>query len=575
MKFKVASILVALWLALGQTIIPAADNKPNVLDILAQRSERTLEERLMDAAVLNRPDQIEELVRQGAKVDARRPDFQTPLMWCALDRHVDSVRALIKAKADVNATADRGHTALMVAARNGSTAVVHLLLAAKAHVDAKMEGGTTALHQAAEAGNVEVIELLLAAGADISARNEWLGTPLHYANWNVDVARCLLRHGCPIDAPGCENIFGAPALSTTAAFGHSEATKVIKLLLQAGADINAQDKLGGTPLMWAIQPKKTDVLELLIQSHADLNKTNFLGWTALMEAKFRKKDEAARLLQEAGGKERKNLSFSAAMGDLAAVNSILAESGADRPSPGDLVNALCWAVSEKHTGITQRLLAHGANPNMRGCFGLTPLILVCGQAGDSAIARQLLAAGANVNQTGSRGITALMRAVETMPAEFVKELITKGAHVNATDDYDNTAFVRAARKGNLKNMEVLLQHGARIDDGKLDEYDSLHALQAPLRGAIVRGDLKVVEFLLAHGSDANARHRHGVTPLMDAAQHGKVDVAKLLIAHGANVSAKADCDYNNTAIKLAEHSCLPCREEMVELLRQSSPASKK
>ncbi|MBI5821210.1 MAG: ankyrin repeat domain-containing protein [Verrucomicrobia bacterium] len=576
MNFKVALVPAALWLAFGQTIVTAADNKPNVLDILAQRSERTLEECLMDAALANRPDEIEELVRQGAKVDARRPDFQTPLMWCSLDRHVDSVRALIKAGADVNATADRGHTALMVAARNGSTAVVRILLAAKAHVDAKMEGGTTALHQAAEAGNVEVIELLLAAGADISARNEWVGTPLHYANWNADVTRCLLRHGCPIDAPGCEDIYGAPALSTTAAFGHSEAIKVLKLLLEAGANINAQDQIGKTALMHATQLKKTDVLKLLIQSHADLNRTNFLGWTALMEAKFRKKDEAARLLQEAGGKERKNLSFSAAMGDLAAVNSMLAESGDDRPSPSDLANALCLAVREKHAGVTRLLLAHGANPDMReNNTGSTPLTLACGRENDPAIARQLLAAGANVNQTGSRGITALMRAVETMPAEFVKELIAKGAHVNATDDHGNTAFVRAARKGNLKNMEVLLQHGARIDDGKLDEYDSLHALQAPLRGAIVRGDLKVVEFLLAHGSDANARHRHGVTPLMYAAQHGKVDVAKLLILHGANVSAKADCDYNNTAIKLAEHSCLPCREEMVELLRQSSSASKK
>lgn len=573
MKFKVAPVLAALWLALGQTIISAADNKPNVLDILAQRSERTLEERLMDAAVSNRPDLIEELVRQGAKVDARRPDFQTPLIWCSLDRHVDSVRALIKAGADVNATADGGHTALMVAARNGSAAVVRILLAAKAHVDARMKGGMTALHQAAEAGNVEVIELLLAAGADISARNESVGTPLHYAGRNPDVARCLLKHGCPVDAPGNEDSLGMPALSSTVAFGNTE---VIKLLLEAGANINAQDQRGETALMWAAQLGKTDVLKLLIQSHADLNRTNSLGWTAMMEAKFRKNDEAARLLQEAGGKEHKNLSFSAAMGDLAAVNSITAESGNNSPSRSDLCHALCCAVRNKQSSITQQLLAHSANPDMReNGTGLTPLILACGQAGDRSIARQLLAAGANVNQTASRGITALMCAVETMPAAFVNELIAKGARVNDADDYGNTAFVRAARKGNLKNMEVLLQHGARIDDGKLDEHDSLHALQAPLRGAIVRGDLKVVEFLLAHGADTNARHRHGVTPLMYAAQSGKVDVAKLLIAHGANVSAKADCDYNNTALKLAEHSCLPCSWDMIELLRRSSSVSKK
>ncbi len=572
MNLTVALVLAALWLALGQTIVPAADSKTNTLDTLLGAANKTLEEHLMDAVSSNRPDQIKELVRQGAKVDARSPDFQTLLIRYSDHRSVDSVRALIKAGADVNATTDRGHTALMTAARNGSTAVVRILLAAKADVNAKAEGGMTALHQAAEAGNVEVIELLLAAGADISARNEWAGTPLHYAVQNANVARCLLKHGCRVDAPGNEDCLGMPALSLATVFGNSE---VIKLLLEAGANINAQDQTGKTALMHSIQPKKADVLELLIQSHADLNKTDSLGWTALMEAKFRKNDEAARLLQQAGGTEHKNLSFSAAMGDLAAVNSILAESGADRPSPSDLVNALCWAARKKHTAIVQQLLVHGANPNMRECSGMTPLIAACGQTGDPAIARQLLAAGANVNQTGRRGITALMYASETMPAELVNELVLKGASVNATDDYGNTAFVRAARKGNLKNMKVLLQHGARIDDGKLDEYDSLHALQAPLRGAIVRGDLKVVEFLLAHGSDANARHRHGVTLLMYAAQHGKVDVAKLLITHGANVSAKADCDYDNTAIKLAEHSCLPCRQEMIELLRQSTSSSMK
>ncbi len=528
----------------------------------------------MDAVSSNRPDQVEDLVRQGAKVDARWPDFQTPLIMFSNHRYVDSVQALIKAGADVNATNDRGLTALMTAARNGSADVVRTLLAAKARVDAKSEGGITALHEAVSVGNIEVIELLLAAGADISARSEWFGTPLHYAAWNADVARCLLRHGCPVDAPGNEDCLDMPPLSAAVAFGNS--SEVIKLLLEARANVNAQDKRGETALMWAAQLGKTNALTLLIPSHADLNRTNSQGWTALMEAKFRKNDEATRLLQEAGGKERQNLSFSAAMGDPAAVNSILAESGDDRPSRSDLGNALCCAVRKKHAGITQQLLGHGANPDMRESgFELTPLIQACDHTGDPAIARQLLAAGANVNQTARRRTTALMYAAETMPAEFVNELIAKGARVNAADDYGNTAFVRAARKGNLENMEMLLQHGARIGDGKLDEYDSPWRLQAPMRGAICRGDLKVVGFLLAHGADANARHRHGVTPLMCAVRHGKVDVAKLLIAHGANVSAKADCDYDNTAIKLAEHSCLPGRREMIELLCQSIPPSRK
>ena len=76
----------------------------------------------------------------------------------------------------------------------------------------------------------------------------------------------------------------------------------------------------------------------------------------------------------------------------------------------------------------------------------------------------------------------------------------------------------------------------------------------PIVTAALRGGVKVVDFLLAHGADIDTEDSHGKTVLMYAVQYGQEDAVKLLIARGANVFAQADYDYNNTALKLAENT---------------------
>jgi len=562
MILRIGFTLAILLLALGTTPTLAAEVKQATrAPRTASTPGKTLNERLIEAARNGHLDEVEALIRDGAKVDARSDSLSTPLIIAASTGHVAIVQALLKAGADVDAKNGDGATALMEASWAGDAPLVHILLDAKAQVNLKDDVGHTALHRAARAGKTEVIELLLAAGADKSAQSSFFGTPLHNAavKGNTDAVRCLLRHGCPVNVRDED---GSTPLHLAVIRGSDD---VIKALLEAGADINAQSTADGrTALMWAADQSQLAVLKFLLQSHADLNKTDNQGWTALMLARINGQDEAARILKQAGGEEHTNLSYASATGDLAAVRSLLAEHGTNHPSKTELGDALCLAAEKHHADVVKELLAHGADPNTRLNGDWTPLLFACRR--DVGIARQLLAAGADVNQPRSSGTTPLMYAACTydMPAEFVNELISKGAHVNATTKNGDTAVGWAALGGKLENMKVLVQHGAdiKIHVGKPDGYPGW-----PLIRAISQGDIKLVDFLLAHGADINDGGGHGKTPLMYmyALRNDNVDVVKLLIARGANVFAQADYDYNNTALKLTENT--DNKSEIAGLLR--------
>lgn len=103
------------------------------------------------------------------------------LIRSAKEGRLEDVRDLLKQGADVNARTDSGATALMWACFFGKLEVVNELLRNGADVNAKDNKGWTALMTAAEQGYPEVMELLIAKGADVNAKNAESQTALTYA----------------------------------------------------------------------------------------------------------------------------------------------------------------------------------------------------------------------------------------------------------------------------------------------------------------------------------------------------------------------------------------------------------
>ena len=121
------------------------------------------------------------------------------------------------------------------------------------------------IHDAAKAGDVAEVKKLLASGVKVGAKEEERGwTPLHLAT--LEVAKVLLKAGAKVDA---RTTAGVTPLHTAAWTGRAD---VIKFLLSAGAAANAKDKDGRTPFDLAKDHdilKGTDVYRELREAQYD------------------------------------------------------------------------------------------------------------------------------------------------------------------------------------------------------------------------------------------------------------------------------------------------------------------
>lgn len=109
-----------------------------------------------------------------------------------------------------------------------------------------------------------------------------------------------IKHLLKLGADANWQFWGLPALQIAAFDGETE---TVKTLLGAGADVDALTVHGQqTALHSALMPEGTGVLELLICAGADVNAKNRLGETPLHEAAFRDRCDAARLLIAAGAR---------------------------------------------------------------------------------------------------------------------------------------------------------------------------------------------------------------------------------------------------------------------------------
>jgi ankyrin repeat protein len=127
-------------------------------------------------------------------------------------------------------------------------------------VDMKAEGGWTALHVASEYGHTDVVSLLLSAGADARATDNVQWTPAHSAAFRkqLNVLKILLP--C-IDVSDPTDT-GFTVLHFAAYYGDFEA---VRLLVEFGADIWAQNKYGRTPLDLAAHSANWDGVRILLK----------------------------------------------------------------------------------------------------------------------------------------------------------------------------------------------------------------------------------------------------------------------------------------------------------------------
>ena len=312
---------------------------------------------LMYATAVGSIDAVKRLVNARADVNARNKYGSTPLMWA---RDLDKAKALLDAGADVNAVSNAGRTALMAAAKTiGAADVVKLLLAKGADARVVDKYATSALHEAALTGDVDTLQLILDAGGDVHGRDSAKFTPLMMAasSGSMEATRILLSRGARVnDVSEQGEIFlhrpqrvqngvltegNATALLLAAPGGSLE---LIRVLLDAGANVNATDIRGMTPLMLAVATdhSSVDKIQLLLARGADVRTKSLGGETVLDWAEKSGRTPLVALLKRVG----------APSGATPAAIEL-------RPSPVDLSEALRRGVAIMQTTSGGQFFARG------------------------------------------------------------------------------------------------------------------------------------------------------------------------------------------------------------------------
>ncbi|CAD5211556.1 unnamed protein product [Bursaphelenchus okinawaensis] len=219
----------------------------------------------------------------------------------------EEVVELLAKGANVNTTTIDGVTPLHQSVIDGNFEMVRFLLDHGADINAQDNEGWTPLHAAVCCGNLNILEYLYDKGADITITNTDKELPVdlaeddtikHYLEERLQIhgltadecrqreekvmlKDCMdwIRNGAYLDKPHPRT--GATALHVAASKGYN---KLISLLVQAGADVNARDFEGWTPLHAAAHWGEKEACRILISRGADVNAESIAGQNVLRVA---------------------------------------------------------------------------------------------------------------------------------------------------------------------------------------------------------------------------------------------------------------------------------------------------
>ena len=358
--------------------------------------------------------------------------------------------------------------------------------------------------------------------ATVGAAEGDLGLVEAMKSHNPALARTLLQQDVDVNAAQGD---GVTALHWASHWNDIDLTR---LLIGAGANVNAANDLGVTPLSLACVNGSPGMVEVLLTATADPNAATTTGETVLMTCARTGSVQAVELLLTSGA-------------DVHGAETTMGQT------------ALMWAAAENHADVIEALVSSGADLQARtrskdapadsqssvgyrrrgwDSVGYTPIIFAA-RTGAMDTARVLLDLGADVNDVAGDGTTPLLVATHEGRWELAHDFLERGADPNLGDAAGFLPLHWAS--GSWENG----LYGA--DGARRDDYRR--------RASLGPGKLELVQDLLAHGADPNARmtkmapqvqdasylrYFPGSTPLILAAQGGNSAVMRALLEAGAD-----------------------------------------
>jgi ankyrin repeat protein len=416
----------------------------------------------------------------------------------------------------------------------------------------------SSIQLAALLGHEKMLDLMLKSNesCDINKSDNTSRTALIWGSefGHEKVVEMLLDIGADVNAQGGD--FGN-ALQAASGGGHE---KIVQMLLDRGADVNAQGGHFSNALQVASIDGHEKVVQMLLDRGADVNTQKGQYGNALQAASNGGHEKVVQMLLDRGadvsaqGGRYGNALLTASNGGHEKVVQMLLDRGADVSAQGGRYgNALLTASGGGHEKIVQMLLDRGADINaQRGDF--SNALLTASNGGHEKVVQMLLDRGADVSAQGGRYGNALQAASEVGHEKVVQMLLDKGADVNAQGGDFGNALQAASNGGHEKVVQMLLDKGADVN-AQGGFYGN--ALQAASNG----GHEKVVQMLLDRGADVSAQGGDFGNALQAASNGGHEKVVQMLLDRGADVSAQGG-DFGN-ALQAASNGG---HEKVVQML---------
>lgn len=539
---------------------------------------------------------VEMLLDKGAKVDAKLEygDYHaTPLILAASNGYQDLAKLLIDRGAGVDTGVWYGNTALHYAINGEQPELVKFLVDLGANTGQTQSGEWSALQRCYT--TADCMKVLLEAGADLN----WAepdGTALYLAAYynSLDVAKLILSYRpdlevkCPAEKSWDA---GYTALHVAASKDFPE---MLKLLIEAGAELESKTPMGGTPLILAVANNAEGCTKALLEYDTDINAKDVQGDTALHCLPLPARLSIAKLLVNRGANlELRNragksvLDLAIAGKDVPFVEFLLEKKADINAAVSSRGAALHVVASTGDIDMVKLLVRKGADVNLThpwmygSALHKTYVSKTSTAEGRDAVARFLVdEAGADVNANGGPDGSALDAALLFSTVEAAKFLIERGADVGWKDPWGRRPVHFAALR-TPDHIRLLLDSVSGVDDDSLGIATKTNLGHTPLHFAVASGSADLVELVLSRTrgkTSINEPDEDGWTPLMWACrpcdewgtpaqvQHS---IVKLLLDRGADPSVRGRTwdDERWSPLKVARYH--GASDEVVHLLKKA------
>ena len=481
---------------------------------------------------------VSHLLRNGVNVNTKNEDGNSALhLLFRKQTSMEMFKLLLSFGADINALNNRFESPLLCAIDCEEEKIISLLLELDCAVNTEAPLGESPLSLAVIKGQHKLTEALLQCDADVNqkcGRDEH--TALHAAvhgHFLNGIAQLLVQHGADLEAKD--------RLGETPLFKAATKNKLAEFFLKCGSAANTKNKFGETPLMKALEQSAASIVRTLLEHGASINATDQHRVYPLLHCVRFIDVEICELLLEYG----------------CDVN--ITDDNGETP-----LHQLAWGPD-----IVKMLLDKGAHVGALDRENRTPLHAASYQGHPSSI-ELLIHHGADINSTDNHGWTPLHFAAAGENYDALEVLIQNGSDIAAVDKTGRTALHLAARKGCLSPVKLLIDRGSNINlkdyrgrtllgaTFKLDYSPDFYYLdfvkyymehggdkfavddetgRSILHFAAGHQFVSTVDDLLDHGLDLEARDKNGETPLHRAVASGTEEIIQHLVNRGADVCA--------------------------------------